>query len=210
MASQAAASPWLQAAASPDKQLQLWTVKEQVVYKDKVTGEVIPLEKIQENMAAIDNLKEKLAQGRAVFRQAMKETEGDYAESCRRSNEFTGGSCSELWDKLSDQKVVCSMVVVCPPCNNKEQMSDNEERLRLSIGQISGFMHSRIVEVWTSRKEIGTVSESFVYVRFPYHMWAKVEELGAKISQVNVGTHHFHCIPLLGCQEEDGQAWNAG
>ena len=176
-----------QAAASPALPV---VVKEQAVFKDKLTGEVIPWDKIHENMAAIDNLKQKLYQGRLVFRQTLKETD-DHAEACKRSNEVAGGICSELWDQLSEQKVVCSMVVVCPPSKDKKEMYENEDRLRLAIGQVSGHMYSLIVDVWTSRKEIGTVSESFVYVRYPYHMWAQVEALATSISQLNVGTHHF-------------------
>ena len=187
-----------QAAASPALPV---VVKEQAVFKDKLTGEVIPWDKIQENMAAIDNLKEKLYQGRQVFQQALKDTD-DHAEACKRSNEVAGGSCSELWDQLSEQKVVCSMVVVCPPSKDKQEMFENEERLKLAIGQVSGHMYSLIVDVWTSRKEIGTVSETFVYVRFPYHLWEKVEELGDKISQVNVGTHHFTAYLCLDARKE--------
>ena len=177
-----------QAAASPALPV---VVKEQAVFKDKLTGEVIPWDKIHENMAAIDNLKQKLHQGRLVFRQALKETDGDHAEACKRSNAVAGGICSELWDQLSEQKVVCSLMVVCPPSKDKKEMYENEDRLRLAIGQVSGHMYSRIVDVWTSRKEIGTVSETFVYVRYPYHMWAQVEALATSISQLNVGTHHF-------------------
>ena len=81
-------------------------------------------------------------------------------------------------------------------------MRENEERVKIMIGQISGHMFKCIVEVWTSRHDIGTVSETFVYVRFPYHMWAKVEELGASMSQVNVGTHHFNAYISLDARKK--------
>ena len=185
--------------ASPAQPL---AVKDPPVFRDKVTGEIIPWTKIHENMAAIDKLQQQLAQGRQIFKQAMKETHGDFAEASRRSNELSGGSCSELWDNMHDQKVVCSLVVVCPPAKDKNVMLENEERVKMMIGQISGYMHRCIVEVWTSRKEIGSVSETFVSVRFPYHMWAKVEELGASISQVNVGTHHFNAYLSLDARKK--------
>ena len=35
------------------------------------------------------------------------------------------------------------------------------------------------------------ISETFVYVRFPYHMWSHVEHLATSMSQFNVGPHHF-------------------
>ena len=127
---------------------------------------------------------------------------------------MAGGSCSTLWEWLAEQKTVCSLVLVCPPAK------DNAAMLELCVPccwsalveQASGHMYKCIVEVWTSRLEIGTVSETFVYVRFPYHLWAKVEELGDKLSQGNLGTHHFTAYLCLDDRKKnvmDGmQGWD--
>ena len=184
---QAAAPSARQGGASP--QLIL-AARQQQVFKDRM-GYVIPHTELYENCTKIDNLLERLKDVRKALNLIMKETEGDPAQAAMVSNVVIGSCFSAIWDQLADQKVVCSLVVVCPPAFNMAAMYGNEERVRWLIAQISGHMHMNIVEVWTSMQEIGTVSETFVYVRFPYHMWPKVEELGTKISQVTVGHHHF-------------------
>ena len=83
------------------------------------------------------------------------------------------------------------MVVVCPPCPNKRDMYVNEERLKIVIRQLAEFLHSQIVDIFTSRKEIGSINESFVYVRFPYYLTNDVITLATALSQLNVGPHSF-------------------
>ena len=59
------------------------------------------------------------------------------------------------------------------------------------MGKSQDTCTKNIVEVWTSRKEISTVSESFVYVRFPYYLTEQVSTLATAMSQACVGSHQF-------------------
>ena len=58
-----------QEGASPELPL---VVKQQEVFKDKLTGEVMSWTKIHEHLTMSDNLMQKLAQGRQAFKQALK------------------------------------------------------------------------------------------------------------------------------------------
>ena len=166
-------------------------LKKQMLFRDKDTGEVIPVLKIQNNMAIIDTLLGKLEEGKKVYKQAMNDTGGDKAEASKLSNELAGGSYSVLWDRLTENKVVCALLVVCPPAKDKEAMYDNQDRVMWMIGQASEYMFKNVADIWTSRTEIGNQNQTHVYVRYPYHLWQSVEELGTAISTMNVGTHHF-------------------
>merc|ERR1712217_581299 len=81
------------------------------------------------------------------------------------------------------------------------------------IGQASEYMFKNVVDIWTSRTEIGSQNQTYVYVRYPYHLWQMVEELGTKISTMNVGTHHFkaslcmHARKNLNWQENHVEHW---
>ena len=188
-------------------------LKKQDLFRGRDTGELIPVLKIQKNMAIIDNLLGKLKDGKKVYKQAMEDTGGDKDEASKKSNEVAGGSCSVLWDRLAEKKVVCALLVVCPPAQDKDAMYDNEDRVMWLIGQASEYMFKNIVDIWTSRIEIGSAKETYVYARYPYHLWQMVEELGTKISTMNVGTHHFkaslcmHARKNLNWQENHVEHW---
>ena len=115
------------------------------------------------------NLLQKLEQGTQKFQQDWPETEGEDSDTWEEDIE------SGFWYQLAEQNLVCTLCVLCPPANDMAAMFDNEERLKYLIGQLSGHMHQFIIAVRTSRPEIGTDSTTFVYVRFPYHMWAEVQ-----------------------------------
>ena len=59
------------------------------------------------------------------------------------------------------------------------------------ILQLSEFMHDQIVGIITSRKEIGTVHETYVYVRFPYYIAMRVKSLSIGVNEASVGSHKF-------------------
>ena len=166
-------------------------VKDIVTFRDRDTGELIPKSQIEENMLWIDRILKLLEEGRTVHREALKETKNDYWEAGKRSNAFQGEGCSELWDQLAESKVVCALDLLCPPAKDKGAMYANEKRVSIMIGQASEYMFKNIVDIWTSRYEIGQRSETHVKVYFPYHLWQRVEELAAKVSVMNVGPHHF-------------------
>ena len=164
---------------------------ENVTYRDKDTGDVIPYSKIEEDLGRLDNLCQLLKRWRAVYNEALAETNNDGQAAGRASNAIQGGSCSQLWDQLAKDKVVCSLYLKCPPTKDRQTMYANEQRVRAMIGRANLFLFSMIADIFTSRHEIGQVQETHVYVRFPYYLWPKVEELAAKLSVLKVGTHHF-------------------
>ena len=184
-------------------------VKDIVTFRDRDTGELIPKSQIEENMLWIDRILKLLEEGRTVHREALKETKNDYWEAGKRSNAFQGEGCSELWDQLAESKVVCALDLLCPPAKDKGAMYANEKRVSIMIGQASEYMFKNIVDIWTSRYEIGQRSETHVKVYFPYHLWQRVEELAAKVSVMNVGPHHFKGSLCLEARKT-GEAGEAG
>ena len=177
-------------------------LKKQYIFREKETGELIPVLKIQKNMAIIDNLLGKLKEGKKVYKQAMEDTGGDKDEASKNPNEVAGGSCSVLWDRLAEKKVVCALLVVCPPAQDKDAMYDNEDRVMWLIGQASEYMFKNIVDIWTSRIEIGSAKETYVYARYPIPPVAN----GGRTWNQNQYNECWHPslqgIPVHACQEE--------
>ena len=161
------------------------------MYKDPETGQLISHETITESLRQLDEVKAKLEAGRKVYNQVWKDTNGDVEQAKLAGNEAAGGSFTQLMDGLCTMKVLVTMVVVCPPCPNKKEMYANEARLKIVIRQLKEFLYGQICDLWTSRNEIGSINESFVYVRFPYYLTEHVMTLATALSQVNVGPHQF-------------------
>ena len=73
-----------------------------------------------------------------------------------------------VWKLLSQDKLICSIVVTCPPAADEGIMYQNEVSLRELIARISFAVYDEILDVYTSRKEIGIVTScTQVYVRPP-------------------------------------------
>ena len=73
------------------------------------------------------------------------------------STQATGGGLTELYDDLHDNKVLVSMCVVCPSAKDARESKANEQRLRCVFLMLSELMHDQIIDIFTSRKEIGGV-----------------------------------------------------
>ena len=80
-------------------------VKGNATYTDWDTGAVIPFSQIQENSKKIDSLKELRWQGKKVYK-AAKRAGKEWEDAKRESFAFQGGTCSMLWDRLAEEKVV--------------------------------------------------------------------------------------------------------
>ena len=161
-----------------------------MMYTDPQTGQLISKEQISASLRQLDTMMGKLEAGRKVYKKVFKET-GDREQAKLAGNDTAGGSFTQIMDGLCNDHVLVNMVVVCPPCKDERIMHMNEQRLKIVIKQINEFLHGQIADIFTSRKEIGQVSESFVYVRFPYYLAEHVMTLATALSQVNVGTHQF-------------------
>ena len=159
-------------------------------YKDPQTGQVISKDQISASLRQLDTVLANLGEGRKVYKRVKHET-GDRELAKQAGNEAAGGSLTQLMDGLCRDHVLVNMVVVCPSCADERIMRLNEQRLKLVIRQINEFLHGQIADIFTSRKEIGQVSQSFVYVRFPYYLTNDVMTLATALSQVNVGPHFF-------------------
>ena len=57
--------------------------------------------------------------------------------------------------------------------------------------QFNKCIHNHIDGMFTSRTEIGSINETYVYVRFPYHLAIQIECIAEIVSESRVGTHHF-------------------
>ena len=83
--------------------------------------------------------------------------------------------------------------VKLPPAKNMHEVYSNEQKLKILIYNLSPHMHSLIVDIWTSRYEVGQVKETTGYVRWPYYLGENVQSMCAQLNKVNVGTHGLQC-----------------
>ena len=59
------------------------------------------------------------------------------------------------------------------------------------IQQLDTTMEGWWQDIWTSIKEIGTLSQTYIYVRYPYHMGEKLQKLCKVLDTVSVENHSF-------------------
>ena len=52
-------------------------------------------------------------------------------------------------------------------------------------------MGNQIVDIFTSKEQIGSVYEIYVYVRFPFYLAGHVKSLAIGVSESSVGSHSF-------------------
>ena len=98
---------------------------------DLQTGQVIPHAQILKNLEILDKTKEMLEEGSRIYHQVMKRAPGTFkqkkAVAKTRADEAAGGSRTDLWDNLADDKVIASMVVTAPPAWNAYEAHQNEK-----------------------------------------------------------------------------------
>ena len=105
---------------------------------DPKTGHLIPFKKIEQDVKAIDELQRRSAAGRKAWKTCFQET-GDLKQARKASKEASGGGLTQIFDELHREKVLVSLVVVCPPATEQEA-KENEVRLKYIIYQLSEFM----------------------------------------------------------------------
>ena len=74
-----------------------------------------------------------------------------------------------MWDKVCDEGHIICMVVTCPSAADYDQMKENEEYLRKLIYQIDPQLIRFLLDIFTSRLEMGKVRESTVICRWPIY-----------------------------------------
>ena len=163
-------------------------------FVDPQTGQVIPHSTILQNLEILDQVLAKFVEG-SIYHKVLKESSGTYQEkraiAVKASNDYAGGSHTQIWDTLCLQKVVVSMHVTGPPAMDKDEARKNEVKLRCAIWRIDKTLTPEIQDVWTSLKELGTLQQTFIYVRFPYHLAAAVQRLAICLSTFSVESHGF-------------------
>ena len=106
-----------------------------------------------------------------IYRQVMRETPG--SRDARRmaarqaSAAHAGGGYTQKWNKLCDEKIVISICATAPPADNQAVAYENERRLLMVIYQCDPTLEGMCQDIWTSIKEIGTLSQTYIYVRYP-------------------------------------------
>ena len=157
-------------------------------YQDR-NVQLIPISKIKMHTQAISQAFTHIQQSRDIYKHTLHAT-GDKGKAKAASDQITGGYC-KFWDKLcKDGHVVC-MVVTCPSAADEDQMKKNESDLRKMIFKLDKNMIQYLLDVYTSRKEIGQTRETTVYCRFPIYMTQSVHNIAAMLRMAKVGSHQF-------------------
>ena len=116
-----------------------------------------------------------------IYRQVMRETPG--SRDARRmaarqaSAAHAGGGYTQKWSQLCDAKIVISICATAPPADNQAVAYENERRLLMVIYQCDPTLEGMCQDIWTSIKEIGTLKQTHIYARYPYHLGVQLLKL---------------------------------
>ena len=97
-----------------------------------------------------------------------------------------------LYDELCRGGVLICMNVKPPPAKDAQEMHNNEIKLKILISQIDENLAKSIIDMFTSRYEVGTMNQTTCYVRFAYFMGLQVENCAQMICRTYIDTHRFH------------------
>ena len=96
-----------------------------------------------------------------------------------------------MWDKACEEGHIMRMTVICPSAADKKEMRENEVALRQLMYKIDPQLDDLILDVFTSRLEIGQLRETTVIVRWPIYLHASVNNLAASLCITKIGSHQF-------------------
>ena len=98
-------------------------------YKDIITGEAIPNDRVLFICKELDKTQRLLKEGRAIFTKVMRETNGSKDARLQAAKQASaahvGGTSTQLWDRLCGEKIVISICVTAPPADTKDQAAEN-------------------------------------------------------------------------------------
>ena len=164
-------------------------------YKDIITGDAIPNDRILSICKELDKTQSLLQEGRNIYRVVMRETLG--SRDARRMGArqahaaHAGGGYTQIWNRLCDAKIAISICVTAPPAETQYVAEENERRLLIIIYQCDQTLQGMCQDTWTSPKEIGTLSQTNIYVMYPYHLGEKLHKLCTVLDTVSVENHTF-------------------
>ena len=130
-----------------------------------------------------------------IYRQVMRETPG--SRDARRmaarqaSAAHAGGGYTQKWSQLCDASIVISICATAPTADNQAVASGNGRRMLMVICQCDPALEGMWQGMWTSIKEIGTLSQTYIYVRYPSHMGEKLQKLCKVLDTISVENHKF-------------------
>ena len=103
----------------------------------------------------------------------------------------SGGTYNPLWNCLSDDKIAITLVVTAPPAGSQDVAYSNERNLLIAIYQCDPGLQGWCQDICTGIKEIGTLSKTLIYARYPYHMGERLQRLCKVLNTVTAGDHKF-------------------
>ena len=161
-------------------------------YKDpKNPGKLISLDSVKATNDCLIEAMTKKEKGSEAYRRVMHETDGDREQARAASDKEDGGGMCKMWDDLCKQGHVICLVVKSPSAGDIEEMQKMEQFLKMLIYKIDKHLFNQIVDIYTSRKEIGTVGETTVMCRWPIYLGIPVQNLAATLNITAVGSHQF-------------------
>ena len=164
-------------------------------FKDFATGQMISNARVVEICKACDSIRSRLKAARTTYKRVMKETPGSYEvkkmAAKKASEEHAGGSYTQIWNRQCAEKICISICVTAPPAFTQDEAYDNEKKLLMLIQQCDPTLEGWWQDIWTSVKEIGTLGQTYIYVRYPYHLGVKLNVLCQVLNTVRVESHTF-------------------
>ena len=162
-------------------------------FRDFQSGEIIPAGRIIEIIDKIELASQKFHIGRKIFKEVIQST-NDRSRAMRASNEAAGGTMTHIYNVMCQDKVLICLNVKLPPAKNEQEMYQNQDKLKVLISRLDSHLADNIIDIFTSRYEPGSVSETTAYVRLLYFLGEQVEALAELLSQVQVGTHKLKAM----------------
>ena len=164
-------------------------------YIDIETGDPIPMSRCLYACQELDKTVKKMTECKWIYKKIFKATHGSHDEkkaaAVMASEKHCGGGRTQIWNRLCQNKIAISLQVTAPPAQDKDEVNSNEQRLHILICQCDPSLKGMWQDIWTSPREIGTQQQSYIYVRYPYHMGEQLQRLCRALSTVNVETHKF-------------------
>ena len=155
-------------------------------FKDIFTGEEIPNGRVVVICQTLDRKQKTLKEAREMYKRVMKDTQGPFEDkkmaAKKASEAHAGGGYTQIWNRLSDEKICISICVTAPPADTQGHAYENEKRLLMVICQCDPTLEGWWQDIWTSVREIGTLGQTFIYVRYPYHMGKRLHPVAIDVT----------------------------
>ena len=116
---------------------------------------------------------------------------GSYKKARQASEAHAGGGYTQLWNSLHQDKTAISLVATSPPPDNQDVAYSNERRLLIAIYLCDPSLQGLCQDIYTSIKEIDTLSQVVICVRYPYHMGERLQKLCKVLNTVTVENQKF-------------------